>query len=441
MSGLADKIRGIVAPRADAPPAAVPATAPSRQQPGASTSLDLLGGVVRDDVFVVERRVDGSTRHGRHLVGEAAERLDAAAEHAPLFGAAQARPPFLFIDLETTGLSGGAGTHAFLVGCASFAPDRSFVTRQFLMTHFAGERALLAAVARQVDAAGALVSYNGKSFDAPLLETRYLFHRLEWGGSRVPHVDALHPSRRFWGGDTEAGCTLQSLERAVVGCRPRVGDVPGFEVPSRYFQFVRTGDARPLAQVLEHNRLDLLTLAIVSARLLHLARVGPDEVQVGAEALALGRVYARAHLEDRARASFRRAIDLSRAPAGAFDPVRVDALRLLALAWRRVRQYDEAARCWRALIDTRGCPPGVRREAAEGLAIHHEHRVRDLDGARTFALESLDVESRPAWTRAVEHRLARLDRKLAASHAEGSRLNPREKLLSFLEPSASTVES
>ena len=104
----------------------------------------------------------------------------------------------MFFDLETTGLSGGAGTLAFLVGCGWFEDDGAFVTRQFLLARHADERMLLEAVAAELARAGALVSFNGKSFDAPLLESRYLFHRLPWSGREMPHVDVLHPARRFW---------------------------------------------------------------------------------------------------------------------------------------------------------------------------------------------------------------------------------------------------
>src|SRR5213079_2321368 len=94
--------------------------------------------------------------------------------------------------------SGGAGTHAFLVGCGWFEADGGFLTRQFLMVRYSDERPLLATVAGELARAGALVSFNGKSFDAPVLETRYLFHRLDWIGGGMPHVDVLHPARRFW---------------------------------------------------------------------------------------------------------------------------------------------------------------------------------------------------------------------------------------------------
>ncbi len=328
----------------------------------------------------------------------------------------------MFFDLETTGLSGGAGTQAFLVGCGWFDADSGFVTRQFILTRYADERPLLETVSGELARAGALVTFNGKSFDAPVLETRYLFHRLAWTAGGLPHVDVLHPARQFWkrrGQIPEAPCSLVALEREVLGIR-RTGDVPGFEVPGRYFHFVRTGDAGPLAAVLEHNRRDLLSLAALTARLFHIARAGAEAARDAREAMALGRVYARAGFDDRACAAYTHALERCRSPRGAFDPVRIDVLRLLALARRRARLYEEAAACWRELLDVRGCPPVIARVATEALAIHHEHRLRDLPAARLFALRSLErVEGiRSGWTAAVQHRLTRIERKMVRLKSE-----------------------
>ena len=101
------------------------------------------------------------------------------------------------------------------------------------MPRYADERSMLTTVAGELERAGALVSFNGKSFDAPVLETRYLFHRLAWAGAGRPHVDVLHPARLFWG-DSPAGCSLGALEQDVLGAR-RSGDVPGFEIPRATF--------------------------------------------------------------------------------------------------------------------------------------------------------------------------------------------------------------
>ena len=423
MSVLGDRVRAVVsAGRA-------PAVQARDSQVPNPESLSALGGEWRDNVLVVEKRWPPAARHGREAVGTFAECLDEASTQAPLYaGGAPARPPFVFFDLETTGLSGGAGTHVFLVGCGWFDGDGSFATRQFLLTRFADERAMLEIVAGELDAAGAIVTFNGKSFDAPLLETRYLFHRLSWNGRALPHVDVLHPARRFWkaGGNPERvalhdapayvglqsrhACSLAALERQLLGAR-RSGDVPGFQVPGRYFQFVRTGDAAPLAPVLEHNRLDLLTLAALTARLFHLTLQGPEAARDTREALALGHVYARAGLSTRACDAFGRAVELTDRGIVS-QAVRIESLRALALALRRARSYADAAACWKRLLEAPGCPPVVVREATEALAVHHEHRARDLASAKAFALRGLDVDAQPAWTRAVHHRLARLERKL-----------------------------
>jgi hypothetical protein len=237
-------------------------------------------------------------------------------------------------------------------------------------------------------------------------------------------VDVLHPARRFWSGDGEAGCSLIALEQHLLGTR-RSGDVPGFEIPARYFRFVRTGDAGVLEAVLEHNRLDLLSLAGVTARLLHLVQDGPGEAHDAREALALGRVYTRAGQEESAEQAYEHAIALTGGtvrPGTAGAAIRAEALRCLALVLRRGRRFEAAAARWRELLDLPGCPRRLAREAAEALAIHHEHRVRDLGTARLFALRTLEMQgeapacasSRSAAGDGLRHRLARLERKLVS---------------------------
>ena len=174
--------------------------------------------------FVVERHMPPSSRCGRATIGDLAARLEASAHEAPLIcGGVPARQPFVFFDLETTGLSGGAGTQAFLVGSGWFEADGGFTTRQRLLARQGDEQAMLHAVAEDLGRAGALVSFNGKSFDAPVLETRYLFHRLDWIASEQPHIDVLHPARRFW---KEDECSLGVLEQQVLGAW-REDDVAG----------------------------------------------------------------------------------------------------------------------------------------------------------------------------------------------------------------------
>jgi uncharacterized protein len=286
----------------------------------------------------------------------------------------------------------------------------------------ADEQPMLHAVAGDLGRAGALVSFNGKSFDAPVLETRYLFHRLESIASQQPHIDVLHPARRFWKDDE---CSLGALEQQVLGAW-READVAGFEIPARYFQFLRSGDARPLAAVFEHNRRDLASLAGLMSRLLEIIAGGPDYAENAREALALGHVYARGR-DSRAIGAFERAIALGAGKAGRrAAELRADGLRALALAYRRARQYDAAARCWIALIES-GCAEHVEREAIEALAIHHEHRARDLASAKSFAVRNLARASarvaRARATQAAEQRLARIERKISEAGRLGELLS------------------
>ena len=413
MSSLADRLRDIIKPdkiaRADVVERAVPAI---RACDGDIETL--LEGRWYGHCFIVERRMPPSAKYGRMKIGDLAEQLAASADEARLVcGNDSSGPPFVFFDLETTGLSGGAGTQAFLVGCAWFGEDGGLTTRQYLLARYSDERPMLAAIAEDLGRAGALVSFNGKSFDVPVLETRYLFHRLDWMPSGRPHLDVLHPARRFW---KEDDCSLVVLEQQVLGAW-RDGDVSGYDIPSRYFQFVRSGDARPLVAILEHNRLDLVSLAGLTSRLLEIVRGGPDYVESAREALALGHVYARARSDVRAIEAYERAVALATTSRSRQAPVFLaDALRALAVAYRRARRFDEAARCWAALIEA-GCPSAIEREAIEALAIHHEHRRRDLESAKLFAQRNLDVsyrQHREGLKTAARQRLDRIERKLSA---------------------------
>src|SRR4051812_8567073 len=177
-----------------------------------------LGGRYRDiggaTTFVVESRQSPSSPHGNSVVGHLAGALcDAGGELSLLAGFPLGGLP-LFFDLETTGLSGGAGTYAFLVGCGWFEQDGAFVTRQYMLASPADEPALLCSVAAELSRAGSLVSFNGKSFDRPLIETRYLYHRVSWAGMALPHLDMLHVARRFWG-QRDAAMTVEAADDAA----------------------------------------------------------------------------------------------------------------------------------------------------------------------------------------------------------------------------------
>jgi uncharacterized protein YprB with RNaseH-like and TPR domain len=377
-------------------------------------------------VLVVERYYAADRCHGRTRIREIVDTLEDGIDPLHMLGRAwPGRDPrpystkLCFFDLETTGLAGGAGTQAFLVGTA-IVEDGGFRVRQFLLPGFQHERALLGMVADWCANSETLVTFNGRTFDLPLIETRYLLHRLQFPFAEMAHLDMLHPARGLWkqrpvvAGPAldDESCRLSVLERHLAGYH-RIGDVPGFEIPSRYFRFVRTGDAHGLEAVLEHNRIDLISLALVTARAIALITQGPHAAQHPREALGLGKLYERSGAAENAEASFAHAARLA-ARAGREPDVRAEALRRLALSRRRAGRMADAAAAWQELLTVPGCPTVLRREAREALAIHHEHRSRDLQRARMFVLDVL-AEGACVRTRAsAEYRLQRIERKLSA---------------------------
>jgi uncharacterized protein len=389
---------------------------------------DVLSGQVVENRFgralIVERRYESDRFHGTRRVGDCdvadGDTLKLLDPTLPPPDGSGSRT--LFVDLETTGLSGGAGTVAFLVGCGWFDMG-AFQVRQFLLTSYASERALLCAVAECFGATSLLVTYNGKTFDVPVMETRWLFHRMPLPLESVRHFDMLHPARRLWRArlatapdGSEGGCRLGTLERVLCGVN-RVGDIPGMDIPARYFRFLRTGDAHPLEPVLEHNRLDLISLAAVCAHAVQLVEEGTPRCRDAAEAVALGRVYERAGCVDRAIAAYERAAG---DPSAHIDVV-LEAIYRRGLRLRRDRRFADAAECWRRLLQVKQGRRStllapLRQFAVEALAIHHEHRERDYEGAKELTLqlleESADGEVRPR-TDATRNRLARLERKIA----------------------------
>lgn len=314
----------------------------------------------------------------------------------------------VFLDTETTGLAGGTGTAAFLVGLAYVEGERLRV-RQFFMRDYHEEGALLEGVAQELRRFRHLVTFNGRLFDVPLLESRYRLNRARFPLEGAPHLDLLHPARRLWKARLES-CRLQALEAQVLGVR-RHGDVPGELIPQLYFDFVRRRDARALVKVFQHNVTDLVSLAALSVHACHWVEGGLAED--GRDLLSLGRVLERAERAEGSRASYLQALAIG--PAS----VRRIALRRLATHARRAGRFDQAVGHWEQAAGE-GDPLALR-----ALAIHHEHRTGDLHAARAHAERALVLVAgvrRVAGLTAAEHqrlehdlarRRARLARKIA----------------------------
>jgi hypothetical protein len=264
------------------------------------------------------------------------------------------------------------------------------------------------------------VTYNGKSFDVPVVETRFMYHRRTAVLSGMPHIDMVHPARRLWRGrtrqlslDDTTSCRLAMLERALIGVS-RWGDVGGAEIPLRYFDFIRYGRVASLIPVLEHNRLDLLSLAGLTSLACRLIDRGPAGSDDAAECLGLGRLFEQNGAADRAGPCFERVAELAAAAPGWCEAgIVTEAMRRLAVTRRRERRHEDAARLWARLLDEPEVPRGLHPEAAEALAIHHEHRTRDLFTAKEYARRAYEMRQGTTPVReSLTRRLTRLDRKI-----------------------------
>lgn len=304
-----------------------------------------------------------------------------------------AREDFCFLDTETTGLSHGAGTVAFLVGIGCFERD-CFVVRQYLMRDYDEEPLVLAAVAAHMERSKVLCTFNGASFDLPLLENRFTLQRMRDRYVVRPHVDLLPSSRRVWKLRLKK-CNLTNLECAVLGME-RVDDLPGALVPERYFSFLKTRDFSLLEDVLEHNAQDIVSLAHILSRLLTLHEQ-PLSAAAPEDVFSLGRVYEKRGRAERARVCYRAA-----------DQGAVSALARARMAdsFRREGNFEEAARVYERMAASRqgGIAPYI------ALAKICEHQRRDIPAAIEYTRKAivLAVDTPDADMPALQKRYQRL---------------------------------
>lgn len=312
----------------------------------------------------------------------------------------------VFFDLETTGLAGGTGTYAFLAGVGHLE-EGAFVVRQLFLASPAFEGGWLDALEELLSYGNSLVSYNGRSFDVPLLLTRLALARRASSLGELPHLDLLRLSRGVWRGDLDS-YRLAEVEKSVLHFRRGKEDVPGHLVPELYGAYLRSGSAEMLRGVFLHNRWDILSLAALQSVL------GCIVSGVGSEAkdlLRAGRLWARAGEEEKALRLWRRAEE---------DPVqRSEALCCLAEAASRRKEWHVAAELWQASL------PGENASFVPLVELSKiwEHRLRDMDRALFFAEEAMRLLlaqrayfSRTLWERRrmeLRKRLERLQRRVA----------------------------
>lgn len=355
------------------------------------------------ELHVVERWLEPEACHGRVAVAGALSvdpslmaklALDSSLEGVDL-------SRMLILDTETTGLAGGTGTVPFLIGL-SFFEDGVLRVEQLFLRNLGQEVPMLHRLAERVRAASCIVSYNGKSFDWPLLRSRFILNRVA-APQLPPHLDLLHCSRRIFKGRLES-VRLVAMEREVLGFH-REGDVDGSLIPGLYTGYLRGGDPAVLLPILEHNDMDVVALAALIAEL---ARHFDDVVREGdpRDHLAYARVAARADDAERAL-QFARAAVAGGAGGAAEEVVAIDALSLIAEVQRKRGQPTEAVEALHQALP-RSRNPEQLAHLHFALAKLYEHGLRDWGRAREHARHTEPAEGAQAHGR----RLGRLSRRL-----------------------------
>jgi len=287
---------------------------------------------------------------------------------------------WLFLDTETTGLAGGSGTYPFLVGIAWWDAG-GLQVEQFFMRDFAEEHSLLHELAARLDQRPVLVTFNGKSFDWPLLENRFTMTRSMATPKLAVHLDLLHPARALW--KLRLGSVrLVELEQHVLNATRlgwhREDDIASAMIPQYYFDYLRGGSCDPLVGVVRHNQMDLRGLAALFAKINGFVAAQtnePGSVE-GLDLFGLSRFFERRGAPDRAHAACSQALDLG-LPAEFLPRARRD----LALLAKRRGDHDAAAAQWLELASD----PQDGAHACEQLAIHYERRAKDLQRSLQFA--------------------------------------------------------
>jgi hypothetical protein len=306
---------------------------------------------------------------------------------------------FVFLDTETTGLA-GAGTIAFMVG-AAFFDGEALVTRQYFLRDHGDEPAMLALLDELLAEKAGLATFNGRSFDLPLLDTRYLMNRMPGRVLDLPHIDLLHPARRLWRARL-GSCALGSLEQNLLGLQRSHEDVPGFLIPGLYHDYVRSGDGREMARVFYHNEIDLVSMVTLAARVVRLL-AQPDAGDHPIDLYSLGKWQASLDLTDFSEQNLRLA-------AQGDLPLELYHKALFELSWllKRNGRRPEAVPFWQQIAATTFDDVTAHVE----LAKFYEWHEVELETAVRWIEQALQFAILPLIRNELNHRLARLKRKL-----------------------------
>lgn len=315
---------------------------------------------------------------------------------------------FVFLDTETSGLAGGTGTYAFEVGLGRFN-NEGFHLAQFFMRHPGEEPALLAGLSEFMDGMKAVVTYNGKSFDIPLLNTRYTMMGMSSPFDGIGHFDLLPLARRLWRIRLESR-TLSNVENQILGVERGEEEVPGYMIPDMYFDFLKTQDARPLGGIFYHNAIDILSLAGLFSHMAFLLH-DPHSKEIAhiEDVVALARFFESTEDIPQAQELYQKALT-----AEMSEDLYWDTIERFSFLLKRQDEWQRAVELWEMAAANNAL------YAVEELAKYYEHRAKKLEIAKEWTEKGLKIiqeHHMPAyehfqWQDKLQHRLARLDRRL-----------------------------
>lgn len=315
---------------------------------------------------------------------------------------------FVFLDTETSGLAGGSGTYAFLIGLGRFSKN-GFELSQFFMRDPFEEPAQLAALQSALVDCEVLVTYNGKSFDVPLLNSRFIANGDPPPLNNYTHIDLLHIARRLWRDRLESR-TLGSIEASILDLPRSEQDIPGWMVPTIYFDYIKTGDARPIANVLYHNAMDIISLASL---LNHVSLMLDDPlsgiVEDGIDLISMAKMYEDMGEYNAAAECFERGLKYDLPPR-----IRNQALQRWSIMEKRRGNLQRSIELWVQAANFKEI------YAHEELAKAYEHKTKDIAEAISWTELALEIVNSPEfpvierkiWISKLEHRINRLHKKL-----------------------------
>lgn len=317
----------------------------------------------------------------------------------------------IFLDTETSGLAGGTGTYAFEVGLGRFT-ENGFHLSQFFMRHPGEEPALLMGINSFVKGIQAVVTYNGKSFDIPLLNTRFALAGISSPFVAIDHFDLLPLARRLWR-NRLGSRTLGNVESQILGVTRSEQEVPGYLIPDMYFDYLKTGDARPIADIFYHNAIDILSLTgLFSHMAFLLHKPHSDQIIHPEDIAALARFFESIGDITQAKSLYDQALR-DTLPESLYW----DTLYRHSFLLKRNNHWEAALALWEKAAKA------GKLYAFEELAKYYEHHAKDLQNAKDSterALSLLKQEYVPpfqyqVWKTSLEHRLARIERKIASN--------------------------